>query len=119
MSIKSDVQELESIKAEIKSMNIRRKILKTKQEAVEKRIKDYLTSKNQQGVKHQGTAIIIEQDEKRVSKKIKDRDEEARLVLEKYGINNASQVLEELLEARKGDKVSVDKLKVKKYKDKS
>lgn len=117
MSIKSDVMELESIRAEIKSLSARRKKLKEKEKDVEARIKDYLHSKGQHGVKHHGTAIILEEKETRGPKKTKERTQDAICVLEKYGISNADQVLKEIMEARKGDPIPKSKLNIKKYKN--
>lgn len=117
MSIKADVQELESIRAEIKSLNMRRKQLRDKEKIVETRIQDYLRAKNQPGVKHQGTAIIMEEKETRSSKKSKERDTDAMNVLERYGVRDAEKVLKEIMEARKGEPVPKTKLKISKYKN--
>ena len=46
MSIKSDVTELESIKNELKRLNLQRKELLKKCKTVEKRIFDYLKAKD-------------------------------------------------------------------------
>ena len=72
MSIKSDVQELESIRVEIKLINDKKRKLKEKEREVENRITEYLKLNQHPGVKHQGRAIILEQKEKRASKKIVD-----------------------------------------------
>jgi len=117
MSIKSDVLELESIRAEIKSLAAKRKELRKREKVVEERIIQYLEIKEQPGLKHHGTAIILEQKEARERKKAKERDMDAKLVLERYGISDADRVLAEVLEARKGNKVPVKKLKIKKYKE--
>lgn len=118
MSIRADVTELQSIQAEINSLNKRRRILREKEKEVQARIKMFLEAKNQPGLKHQGTAIKLEEKETRISKKNKDRDSDACSVLEKYGISNPDKVLAELLEARRGEKVLEKKLKLGKYKEK-
>uniref|UniRef100_A0A6C0EM10 Host-nuclease inhibitor protein n=1 Tax=viral metagenome TaxID=1070528 RepID=A0A6C0EM10_9ZZZZ len=119
MSIKSDVLELESIRAELASLNIRRKKLKEKEREAETRIQDYLRSKQQTGVKYQGTAILVEEKEKRASKSNKIRDADAKCVLERYGITEPDRVLKELMEARKGEPIPNSKLKIKKYKNRN
>jgi hypothetical protein len=116
MSIKSDVLELESIKAEIKSLNEKRKKLKEKEKIVEKRISEFLKAKEQPGVKHQGTAIILEEKELPAPKKAKERDNDAMSVLQKYGIKDTQKVLKEVMEARKGEIVTKETLRIKKYK---
>lgn len=118
MSIKSDVAELESIRTELKHINIRRKVLKEKEKQVEARISLFLKSKDQIGVKHQGMAVIIEEKEKCEPKKLKDRDTDAINVLEKHGIKDADKVFAELMQARKGDKILMEKLYVRKLKQK-
>jgi len=116
MSIKGDVQELESIRNEIKTLNIRRKKLKEKEKIVEARIADYLKTKDTPGVKHQGIAVILEQKETSGPKKLKDRDTDALLVLERYGIKDTQKALADIIAARKGEKIIKEKLKVQKYK---
>jgi hypothetical protein len=114
MSIKSDIQELEAIKHELKTLTIRRKALKEKEKAVETRITDYLRANEHPGVKHQGKAIMLQPTEKRITKKPKDRDMDAASVLRNYGIENPEKVLVELMEARKGEKTTLNKLKIQK-----
>lgn len=116
MSIKSDVLELEAIKAEIKNLNERKKKLKEKEKLVESKIRDFLKAKEQPGVKHQGTAIILEEKERPGPKKPKERDNDAMTVLQKYGIKDTQKVLKELMEARKGETILQQSLKIKKYK---
>lgn len=116
MSIKADVTELEAIRGEIKILNERKKKLKEKEKAVEARIAEYLRAKDQPGVKHHGTAIILEEKERPGPKKPKERDADAMTVLEKYGIQDTQKVLKEIMEARKGDSVVKESLKIKKYK---
>ena len=116
MSIKADVTELENIRVEIKSLNDRKKKLKEKEKVVELRIAEYLKAKDQPGVKHRGTAIIPEEKERPGPKKPKDRDNDAMQVLEKYGVQDTQKALKEILEARKGDAILKESLKIKKYK---
>ena len=116
MSIKSNVQELESIKEELKTLTRRRKVLNNRKNELEKAITNYLKEKDQTGVKHQGKAIILEEKEQRSLKKIKERDNDASEILKKYGINNAMKVLNEILDARKGEKIIKEKLVISKLK---
>jgi hypothetical protein len=115
MSIKADVLELEAIRAELKRLNSTRRDLRRKEREVETRIETFLRSKDQPGVKHQGTAVILEETEKRLGKKSKDRDSDAKTVLQRHGISDTEKVLAEIMEARKGQKISIPKLKLKKY----
>jgi len=117
MSIKADVKELESIRFEIKSLNARRKMLGDKAKIVEARITDYLKSKNTPGVKNNGLAVVLHEKPTSAPKKTKDRDMDAQLVLERYGIKDSQRVLEEIMNARKGEEIIKEKLQIHKYKD--
>lgn len=116
MSIKADVAELETIRMELKLVAEKRKKLKQRELAIQTRIAEYLKSKDQPGVKHQGTAIILEEKEKHSHKKAKERDADAIQVLEKHGIQDAEKVLKEIMEARKGEPILKESLKIQKYK---
>lgn len=115
MSIKADVQELAQIRLEIKSLNERKKKLREREKIIENKISDYLRLKDQPGVKDRGTAVIMEEKEVRAPKKARDRDADALFILEKYGVTQTEKALEELLEARRGQIVNTQKLKIKKY----
>jgi len=117
MSIQGDVAELEGLKQEITNLSRRLKKLRKHKQAVELKIMNYLHSKNTHGVKHRGTALVMEEKMTRSSKSNKQRRQDAISVLESYGVNYPEEVLEKLMEARKGEQVSTNKLKMKKYKD--
>jgi hypothetical protein len=116
MSIKADVKELEILRSEIKMLKLRIKTLRYKEKAAEKRISDFLKSREQPGLKFQGTAIILEEKTKSLPKKPKDKDSDTILVLERLGVQNPQEALKEIIAARKGDSVHSEKLKVQKYK---
>jgi hypothetical protein len=117
MSIKSYVSELESIQIEMKVLTAKKKKLTQQKKQLEKKIAEYLKSKEQAGVKYQGTAIILEQKEKPSAKKQKQKNLDAIAVLTKYGISNPNKVLEEMLNARKGETKVEQIIKIKKYKE--
>lgn len=114
MTIKGDVHELNQLNAEIKRLLARTKNLRAQAKQVEQRIIDYLNEKEQPGIKYSGTAIVVENKPKRVSKKKTEREEDAIRILQYHGVNNATDVLEELLEARRGDPVNHQRIKIKK-----
>jgi hypothetical protein len=117
MSIQSYLNELSSIKSELKSIRTRGTQLRIRAKKIEEYIKEYLESKEQPGLKYKGTAIIREIKTKHNNKKIVEQKADCIQVLEKYGINNPEKLLEELHEAKKGQPVEQTKLKFKKYKD--
>lgn len=122
MSIKADVQELESIRNELKVLASRRKSLKEKEQATEARIQQFLKAKNQPGVKHQGVAITLEEKEVPGPKNNKQRKEDAVNVLSRLlnkSPGGAEKIYEEIMNARKGDLITKSKLKMKKIKAQS
>lgn len=114
MSIKGDVNELKQINAEIKRLSARTRNLRSQAAEVEQRIINYLNEKEQPGLKYSGTAIVVESKPKRMAKKKTEREEDAIRILRDHGVHNANDVLEELLEARRGDPVEHQRIKIKK-----
>jgi hypothetical protein len=114
MSIQSYVIELERIKTELKFLNEKKRKLKSREQELENNIASFLKSKQQTGVKYQDSKIILEKKEKRVNKKNKDKDMDSINILMTYGLNDPQKVLNEILEARKGEKIQTDKLKIQK-----
>ena len=113
MSIQGDVDLVTSLTKEIKLVRKRLKILNKQKKEAEARIKAYIRAKELPGIKHHGTAVIIEEKEHRAPKSTKQRDRDAQDVLKRYGIQNVDQVLNEIMEARKGEKYIGDKIKTK------
>lgn len=118
MSIQANVIELKAIQIELKGLNDRRKTLKNREKQLETEIKKYLKEREQPGIKHQETVIVLEEKECNAAKKVKEQEYDSLKVLEKYGIRDPSSVLKELTMARKGPKVLKEKLKISKIKPK-
>lgn len=117
MSIQGKVNELNSIKSELKSLRDRGSILRKRIKEIEEEIKEYLDMKDQPGLKYKGTAIIRETVTKRQQKKKQDAITDAMYVLKKYGVNSPERVLKEVMDARRGSPTEYDKLRFKKYKN--
>ena len=113
-TIKADVNELNCIKEEIRRLSFRLKDLRKKASDVEGRIISYLEEKQQPGVKYKGTAIIIENKNRKVRKKKNQLEEDALDVLKQHGVSNAHEVLGQILKARSGEVVTCSKLKIQK-----
>ena len=112
MSIKGYMEELGEIKAEIKALNTRKATLCKKADEVENKIINYLREKDLPGVKYNGLAVMVERKPKRGRKKAIDAKEDAIKVLQDSGIHhNTEEVLERLLEARRGETSEKEKLK--------
>lgn len=111
--IKSYVNELNVINAEIKRVSTHLRGLRKKSKEMEEYIINYLRQKDQPGLKYNDTAIVVETKPKRTAKKKAEAEEDAIRILEDYGIDDPKSVLKELLEARRGYEISYDKIKIK------
>lgn len=116
MSIQNYIDELKNLNIELKRLNKASAIIRKNIKESEKNIIEYLNEKDQPGVKYQDFAIVLENSQKRVTKKKKDIEEDSIRVLEEYGLSNPKSVLEKILEARKGEEIDSQKIKIKKLK---
>lgn len=113
-SIQTSVQEFKEINIEIKRLQKIVSDLKKRSVLLKKNIVSYLNEKEQPGVKYQNTAILLENKAKRIKKSKKDIESESIRLLEESGISDAKGLLNKLLESRRGDKVEVQEIKIKK-----
>lgn len=118
MSIQGKVNELNSIKSELKSLRQRGTALRKRVKVIEDEIDEYLDSKDQPGLKYKGTAIIRETSTKRRTKKKADARADAIYVLERRGVESPEKLLDEIMEARRGSPTEQRKLKFKTIKKK-
>lgn len=114
MSIKTKVDELNSIKSELKSLRIRGATLRKRVKQIEDEIDEYLEIKEQPGLKYKGTAIVRETATKRRVKKKDEQRSDAIYILEKHGIDSPEKVLDEIIDSRRGSPTEQRKLKFKK-----
>jgi len=114
MSIKSYVEELETIQAEIKRNNLKNLQLRQRSKKLETSIKEYLDEKGQLGLKYQGKAIIMEQKELRPSKKKKDKEEALLSFFEDLGVSDPKEAYSKLIEAQKQAPIEKTSIKFKK-----
>lgn len=114
MSIQGKVNELNSIKKELKLLRDKGSALRKRLKQIEEEIDEYLDAKDQPGLKYKGVAIIRETKQKRRVKKKNEQREDAIDVLKRYGINRPEEVFDEIMEARRGSPVDQRKLTLKK-----
>jgi hypothetical protein len=112
MSIKSRLTELESINKELKRLSDSRKKLNKRKKEIEAFILEYLENNQQEALKYKGTLIRTKQKTLRPRKKAIDKKNDCERILEKYGITNKSQILEELSNAMKGEAKMKKELKL-------
>jgi hypothetical protein len=116
MSIQGKVNELNSIKNELKSLRQRGAVLRKRTKVIEEEIEDYLDSKDQPGLKYKGTAIIRETGTSRPLKKKTEARSDAIYVLEQRGVESPEKVYDEMMDARRGSPTEKRKLKFKQIK---
>lgn len=101
-AITQDVTELKELDLEIKRLSKELKALRKHKEACEARIIEYLDVNDQPGLKYQGVTIIAQDRKKRKYQKKSEKIEKGVRVLEKHGIYNSKEALDEILEAMRG-----------------
>lgn len=115
--IKSYVSELEKIIEERKKIKLSDKKLKDRQTYLEKKIENYLDTKNQPGLKNKTIAITKEEKETHRRGKKKDKEEDALKFLRDQGVRNPEETLKNLLSKMKGDVEYKTILKIRKIKE--
>jgi hypothetical protein len=118
MSIQGKVNEINSIKSELKSLRQRGTELRKRTKIIEEEIEEYLDSKDQPGLKYKGTAIFRETGITRRIKKKQDARSDAIYVLEQRGVESPEKVYDEMMDARRGSPTEQRKLKFKQIKNK-
>lgn len=114
MSIKSYVDELQSVHREIKLNNVRNRFLRQRAKELEFNITEYLAEKGQYGLKYQGRALIVENKEKRLRKKKKEKENDIISFFQDLGINDPEEAYKRLQETQRGEQIEEKKIKFKK-----
>lgn len=113
MSIQGKLDEINNIEIELKRLNAQAKSLRGRRKELQTEIAEYFKKKNLPGVRHQGKVILLEEKKVRKPKTETQRTQDALTVLQKYGIKNAQEVLEEILESRRGVPIKSSNIKFK------
>ena len=104
-AIVRDITELKQIDIELKRYRKEIKKLRDAKENCEKRILDYLDANDQPGIRlgSEGITVIAEHRRKRKYEKKQQKIERGVQILEKNGVYNSKDTLNELLEAMRGE----------------
>ena len=116
MSIKTAIDELDRIKAEIARNNAQNRALRRRLNVLETQISTYLQSKSQAGVKYNGRTIVLEKKERRQRKGRIDKERDTLTLLRNLGVEDPDEAYSQLLDVQRGDAVEHHKLKIKKIK---
>ena len=115
MSIQELILSLTEINKEIGITSKKLSKLRKQANEINSKIAEYITTKEQIGVKYAGNAFILDKKTKKVAKPKKIKEESYLQIIEQYGIENPKTFLDELLSAGKIEK-EVSKLKIEQLK---
>jgi hypothetical protein len=113
MSIRAYVDELDTINKEISANNARNRNLRRRLKEVERNITEYLRAKDQNGLKYNGKAIILERKERRPAKNKKSKQEDLINLLRDLGVADPVEAYDRVLDVQRGDPIEKFNLKVK------
>ena len=108
------VTELKELSTEVKNRSKELSKLRKRKQELEKKIGDFLTEKDQPGVKYKDVAVILEKNKyKRMPKKKAQKEEDCVNLLKHYGIGNAEKICNEFFETMKGEEVPKNAVRLK------
>lgn len=106
------LQELESLTTEIKSLRGRLKELTQRENVLKENLQTYCRETGKPGVKYNNTVVMLETRQVRSRKKRAEQREAQTHVLQQRGVNVDDTLLNALEEARRGEAVETERLKV-------
>lgn len=115
-SVYGDLQEVVELEDEIKRLNKQLKELRIQKREAEARIYEFLHEKDEAGFKYKDIVVTISEKKGRQRRNLEVKKEEILKVIESSRDPTSSQVLEDIIEAMKGDPVTVNCLKVQRIK---
>lgn len=115
-AVVSDLKLLKNITMEMKRLKAQIKVLSLQKQEAEERIKDYLEREQQVGVKYDNIIIMSKESTQREKLKRDEKMERGINVLEGAGVLQPKEVLTNVLESMKGDKIAVTKIQMKESK---
>jgi len=112
MSIQKDLDELNMINVEIRRLYDTLKTFRKQKEMIEARVISFLKEQETRGVRYNDHAVLLEtksiRNKKRKTEKIGDLEQ----VLRRHGIQKNETLLNEILEAQRGQPAKNDVLKM-------
>lgn len=116
MTIQECINELEAVKLEIKRNSDSTKQLRTRASQLEEEIKDYLDSKQQQGLKYKDKRITLESSITRPRKALKKKTEEMVHWFRERGFVDPERACMEIKDLQQGNEIETTRIRVKKDK---
>ncbi len=97
------VNEMESIRKELKSLREQTRRLNTRKAQLENEILAFMEAKDQAGLKYKGMKIEAQEKEVYARKKKAEKDQSAIDTLRNYGVADAQRAYNDLMHAMRGD----------------
>lgn len=115
--IRQDLKELSNIIEESKRLMEELKTLRDRKKELEMRLIEYLQNTDEVGLKYESFIFIPKDKKIRKKLKKKERDEAAVRVLGDYGVEQAKEAYEKLMDAMKGEEEVIASLKISEQRD--
>ena len=112
--VKADIIELDQLNTELKRLTSSCRDLRARAKMIEDRIIEYLKTNNQPGIRYNGTAILLENNSRRIRKTKTQKEEHLLEILQNHGISDPQPLVEKLCEAHKGNKIECDRIRFRK-----
>ena len=106
------ITQFAELQQEIKRKQREIKELKEIRDDCSTRIQDYLREHDLPGIKHNGITILTQTSQRRQPLKKENKLENAKRILQGYGIEDTDDALNELFESMKGDMVEKHNLRI-------
>lgn len=116
IGLRANMDELQALQRENKDLRKRIKKNKDRINVLKSNTLLCVTSNNQPGFKYKNKAFIKIKKSKTIHKSMNDKNIDCLKILRKNGVKNPAELLLMLLEARKGQKIQVNDLKIKQIK---
>lgn len=116
MTISEDLRDLDDTKKDIAYYSKQLRKFRKRKKELEKKITSYLIAENLPGAKYHGKVVLLEEKTQKAPKTKKDRNKDAMKILKDLGIKDTEKVLNDILKARQGEEMLVNKIKIQKYK---
>jgi hypothetical protein len=112
MSIQRDLDELNSLNIEINRLQQNIREYRKQKKNIEDRIISFLKHQESQGVRYNDQAVLLESKDIRNKKKKTEKINDIASVLQRHGIQKSDKLLNDILEAQRGQASKNDILKV-------
>lgn len=112
MSIQRDLDELNNINLELQRLSGMIREYRKQKKSIEERVISFLKNQETHGVRYNDQAVLLENKNLRSKKKKAEKIDDLSQALRKHNIQLSETLLNDLLEAQRGNPIQNDCLKV-------